>query len=66
MLRFGRAFGPRPLAFDAEISQRLSSTGGGSAEHQSDLEITWHIFKPPELPIGQNGQPVLAQIARPL
>jgi Raf kinase inhibitor-like YbhB/YbcL family protein len=30
-------------------AQRLSSTNG-SAEHQSDLEITWHIFKPPELP----------------
>ena len=37
------------LATSLATAQRLSSTGG-SAEHQSDLEITWHIFKPPELP----------------
>ena len=30
-------------------AQRLSSAGG-SPEHQSDLEITSHIFKPVELP----------------
>src|ERR1700759_4760514 len=37
------------LATSLATAQRLSSTGG-SAAHQSDLEITWHIFKPPELP----------------
>jgi glucose/arabinose dehydrogenase len=30
-------------------AQRPSSAGG-SPEHHSDLEITWHIFKPVELP----------------
>jgi Raf kinase inhibitor-like YbhB/YbcL family protein len=31
------------------IAQRPSSAGG-SSEHHTDLEITWHIFKPVELP----------------
>jgi glucose/arabinose dehydrogenase len=30
-------------------AQRPPSTGG-SPEHHSDVEITWHIFKPKELP----------------
>jgi glucose/arabinose dehydrogenase len=30
------------------MGQRQSSAAG-SPEHQSDIEITWHIFKPPEL-----------------
>ena len=117
MLRFGRAFGPRPLAFDAGIARRCHelslyirqshaesdleelgrksrwksltataafevpaadqlqanasmrfrvlavlitacavaeaqkpSSAGGSPEHHSDIEITWHILKPFELP----------------
>src|SRR6201996_6780326 len=47
------------LATSLATAQRLSSTGG-SAEHQSDLEITWHIFKPRELPA-----PDLAQLHVP-
>src|SRR5437764_14437738 len=31
------------------VAQRPSSAAG-SPEHRSDLEITWHIFKPLELP----------------
>ena len=36
-------------------AQRPSSTGG-SLEHHSDIEITWHIFKPVELPAPEVSQ----------
>jgi glucose/arabinose dehydrogenase len=46
-------------AFAALKAQRLSSAGG-SSEHHSDVEITWHILKPTELPA-----PDLAQLHVP-
>src|SRR3954465_514896 len=40
-------------------SQRPSSAGG-SPEHHSDIEITWHILKPIELP-----SPAVSQLRVP-
>jgi Raf kinase inhibitor-like YbhB/YbcL family protein len=37
------------MACSVAEAQKASSAGG-SPEHHSDLEITWHIFKPVELP----------------
>jgi glucose/arabinose dehydrogenase len=46
-------------AWTAAEAQRPSSAGG-SPEHRSDLEIVWHILKPPELPA-----PDIAQLHAP-
>ena len=37
-------------AYSIATAQRPSARGAGSPEHHSDVEITWHILKPYELP----------------
>ena len=47
-----------PLFFAAftSLNAQKPSTSGGSPEHHTDLEITWHIFKPVELPAPEVSQ----------